>query len=160
TYPMRRRSGTGAIVATSTPSISTEPRVGSTIRLMSLSSVVLPLPDEPTRTVMRRAGMMRLKSLTASAPPSKVFETERNSIICGLYRETSSECSVKRAVCGLTGLLDDRAVALGVEAERASVEPVCEREGHLELVDESVTLEPVVLCEDVDERLDHGRKAR
>jgi hypothetical protein len=49
---------------------------------MMRSSVVLPLPDEPTSTVVLRDGSTRLKSSTAAVPSGKRFETEVNSIIC------------------------------------------------------------------------------
>ena len=59
---MPRRSFTGSIFEMSCPSISTVPEVGSTIRLIMRIRVVLPEPDDPTSTVICRAGMTRLKS--------------------------------------------------------------------------------------------------
>src|SRR5690606_39804617 len=61
-------------------SISTSPPVGSTIRLIIRSSVVLPQPEDPTSTVVRCAGSVREKSSTASVPSPNLFVTERNSI--------------------------------------------------------------------------------
>ena len=65
---MLRRSLTLSWPATSSSSISTWPAVGSTIRLIIRSSVVLPQPDEPTNTVVCRLGMVKVKSRTASVP--------------------------------------------------------------------------------------------
>src|SRR5690606_5278014 len=55
--------------------------VGSTIRLIIRRSVVLPDPLEPTRTVVVRDGMVRLKSSTASVPSGNLFDTESNVIM-------------------------------------------------------------------------------
>src|SRR6476659_2007993 len=77
---MLRRRATGSRVATSTSSMRTWPAVASTIRLTILSSVVLPHPDEPTRTVVLRDGMTRLKSSTAVVPSPYVLLTDRYSI--------------------------------------------------------------------------------
>ena len=65
---MLRRSCTLSWLATSTPSIRTCPEVGSTIRLIIRSSVVLPQPDEPTNTVVWWDGSTKLKSSTATVP--------------------------------------------------------------------------------------------
>ena len=54
--------------ATLSSSIHTEPEVGSTIRFTMRSRVVLPQPDEPTRTVVCPLGACKLKSRTASVP--------------------------------------------------------------------------------------------
>ncbi len=45
------------------------------------SRVVLPQPLEPTKTVVVRDGMTRLKSSTALVPSGYVLRTERNSIM-------------------------------------------------------------------------------
>src|SRR5690625_3050328 len=65
----------------STPSISTEPDVGSTIRLIIRRMVVLPDPEEPTSTVTWRAGITRSSPETASVDSPKRLVTERNSIM-------------------------------------------------------------------------------
>ena len=51
TYPIVRRNWTGSELRTSVRSISTVPDVASTNRLIMRSDVVLPHPDEPTKTV-------------------------------------------------------------------------------------------------------------
>jgi hypothetical protein len=81
TYPMLLRSVTGAFAEMSSPSISTRPLDGSTMRLIMRSRVVLPLPDEPTSTVVLRDGISRLKSSTARVPSSNCFVTDTNSIL-------------------------------------------------------------------------------
>ena len=78
---MLRRSSTRLRVAMSTSSMSTLPWVGSIMRLTMRSNVVLPQPDEPTKTVVVREGSSRLKSLTASVPSAKVLAMERYSIM-------------------------------------------------------------------------------
>ena len=45
------------------------------MRLTMRSSVVLPQPDEPTKTVVECDGMTRLKSPTAVVPSANVLET-------------------------------------------------------------------------------------
>ena len=70
-----------ALARSSSPSIEDRRRaVGSTIRLIMRSSVVLPQPDEPTKTVVLWAGSTRLKSSTATVPSANRFVTDRNSI--------------------------------------------------------------------------------
>jgi hypothetical protein len=62
------------------------PEVGSTMRLIMRSSVVLPLPEDPTSTVVLRLGITALKSSTAIVPSGNCFDTERNSIMmCGSF---------------------------------------------------------------------------
>ena len=78
---MLRRSATGSRSCTLSPSISMTPAVGSTMRLIMRSSVVLPQPEEPTKTVVLREGSTRLKSSTARVPSGNSFVTERNSIM-------------------------------------------------------------------------------
>ena len=51
------------------------------MRLIMRSRVVLPQPDEPTKTVVLCAGMTRLKSSTARVPSGNSFVTPVNSII-------------------------------------------------------------------------------
>ena len=80
TYPMPRRSCTGFRCWIGSPSIVISPLVGSIRRLIMRSSVVLPHPDDPTKTVVLCAGSTRLKSSTAVVPSAKRFVTERNSI--------------------------------------------------------------------------------
>ena len=78
---MLRRSCTLSCVATSSPSIRICPEVGSTIRLIIRSSVVLPHPEEPTNTVVLCEGRTKLKSSTATVPSGNRLVTERNSIM-------------------------------------------------------------------------------
>src|SRR5688500_7669551 len=87
---MLRRSSTGLRSRMLSPSISISPALGSTIRLIMRRSVVLPLPDEPTRTVVLRDGIVRVKSLTATVPSGNCFDTERKSII-GLTAHSSRQ---------------------------------------------------------------------
>ena len=56
----------------SSPSISIVPELGSTMRLIMRSSVVLPEPDEPTSTVVLRDGMTRLKSIDRDGAVGKL----------------------------------------------------------------------------------------
>lgn len=77
---MRRRSATGSMLETFSPSISSAPLEASTMRLIMRSSVVLPQPLDPTSTVVRCEGITRLKPSTASVPSANLFEMERNSI--------------------------------------------------------------------------------
>ena len=62
-------------------SISMSPPVGSTMRLIMRSNVVLPHPEDPTKTVVLREGMTRLKSSTARVPSGNSFVTLLNSIM-------------------------------------------------------------------------------
>lgn len=78
---MLRRNWTGFSRSTPSPSISTVPLVGSTIRLIMRRIVVLPLPEDPTSTVICRDGTTSEKSSTATVPSGKRFVTERNSIM-------------------------------------------------------------------------------
>ena len=52
----------------SSPSMRTRPEVGSTIRLIIRSRVVLPQPLDPTNTVVVCGGSWALKSATAVVP--------------------------------------------------------------------------------------------
>ncbi len=65
---MPRRSFTGSTVDTSAPSTVTVPEVGSIIRLITRSAVVLPQPEEPAKTVSGPLETSRLKWSTATAP--------------------------------------------------------------------------------------------
>src|SRR5699024_3460649 len=65
---------------TSCPSSSIVPAVGSTMRLIMRSEVVLPHPDGPTRTVIVPSAARRLKSCTATVPPGYRLVTCWNSI--------------------------------------------------------------------------------
>src|SRR3546814_18507937 len=78
---MLRRNSTGRRPATSSSAIETAPEVGSTMRLIIRSKVVLPDPDDPTSTVVLREGSTRLKSSTARVPSGKDLETCANSIM-------------------------------------------------------------------------------
>ncbi len=57
------------------------PDVGSTIRLIIRSDVVLPQPDGPTKTVMAPLSMDMVRSSTAAAPPWYCLVTLWNSIM-------------------------------------------------------------------------------
>lgn len=81
TYPMLRRSVTASRFRMLSSSISMSPLVGSTMRLIMRSSVVLPHPDDPTKTVVFREGMTRLKSSTARVPSGNSLVTLLNSIM-------------------------------------------------------------------------------
>ncbi len=78
---MLRRSWTLSFVAMSTPSMRIWPDVGSIMRLIMRRSVVLPHPEDPTRTVAWWAGRTKLKSSTATVPSGNCLVTDRNSII-------------------------------------------------------------------------------
>src|SRR5674476_1341876 len=75
------------------------PDDGSTIRLIMRSSVVLPQPDEPTRTVVVRDGIVRLKPSTARAPPANCLLTDSNSIIKNLSRRRRGSHSLHSGGC-------------------------------------------------------------
>ena len=66
---MPRRSSLGLRLAVSRPSISIVPLVGSIMRLIIRSDVVLPQPDGPTSTVILPVGAVRLRPPTAVVPP-------------------------------------------------------------------------------------------
>ena len=57
------------------PSSRTRPLVGSIIRLIMRSVVVLPQPLGPTSTMVWPAGTSRLSSSTATVPPGYRFVT-------------------------------------------------------------------------------------
>ena len=78
TYPIPRRSFGASMLRVSTPSISTVPDVGSIIRLIIRSEVVLPQPDGPTNTVIFPVGISMVRSSTAAvrwSPSPKIFDT-------------------------------------------------------------------------------------
>src|SRR6218665_57338 len=93
---MLRRSFTGSPPSTRLPSISTSPDVGSTMRLIMRSRVVLPQPDEPTKTVVLRDGSTRLKSFTARVPSGNRLVTLRNSIKAVSSRELRCDLDAGR----------------------------------------------------------------
>ena len=66
---MPRRNSPGSRSAVFTPSISMRPPVGSIIRLIIRSVVVLPQPDGPTSTVILPVGITKERSPTAVVPP-------------------------------------------------------------------------------------------
>ncbi len=78
---MLRRSLTLFCVVMSSPSMLIRPDVGSIIRLIIRSNVVLPQPEEPTKTVVWCDGSTRLKSSTATVPSGNCLDTDSNSII-------------------------------------------------------------------------------
>ena len=65
---MPRRSDGASMLRVSLPSISTAPWVGSIIRLIIRSEVVLPQPDGPTNTVICPVGISMVRSSTAWVP--------------------------------------------------------------------------------------------
>ncbi len=56
------------------------PEVGSIIRLIMRSAVVLPLPEEPTNTVSFPLGMLRLSWSMAVVPSAKALLTLSKTI--------------------------------------------------------------------------------
>lgn len=77
---MPRRTRCAGRCNTSTPSIRTRPLVGSSIRLIIRSVVVLPLPDDPTSTVTVPDGISNESESTATLPSRKRFVTCSSSI--------------------------------------------------------------------------------
>src|SRR5450759_1116094 len=78
---MPRRSWASSICAGSWSSIQIRPPVGSIIRLIIRSDVVLPHPDGPTRTVILPVGASNVSSSTAKVPSGYCFETASNRIM-------------------------------------------------------------------------------
>ena len=78
---MPRRSSVASIVEVSWSSIQIRPPVGSIIRLIIRSDVVLPHPDGPTSTVIWPVGASKVSSSTALVPSGKCFETASNRIM-------------------------------------------------------------------------------
>ena len=70
---------------TSAPSTVMVPEVGSIIRLIIRSAVVLPLPDEPTKTVNLPSGTSRLSWSTAVVPSAKTLLTLSKMINCSRH---------------------------------------------------------------------------
>ena len=66
---------------TSVPSMWIVPLVGSTMRLIIRSDVVLPQPEGPTNTVMPPSSTVRSSASTATVPSGNRLVTPRNSII-------------------------------------------------------------------------------
>ena len=66
---MRRRSFTGLMWVTSSPSSSMRPVVGSISRLIIFSVVDFPHPDGPTKVTSSPRGTSRSSSRTATVPP-------------------------------------------------------------------------------------------
>src|SRR5262245_26906226 len=102
---MPRRSVGGSLPVMSLPSMAIVPLVGSTIRLIIRSVVVLPHPDGPTRTVICPVGISRSRSSTATVPsayrlvtPSKVInlfspsDRQRFKIAVGHLRLLGGDC--------------------------------------------------------------------
>lgn len=81
TYPMERRSSAAFCSVTSLPPTLMVPEVGSTSRLIILRVVVLPQPEDPTRTVTPPSGMSRVRSCTAVVPLGKRLWTVSNWIM-------------------------------------------------------------------------------
>lgn len=63
---MLRRRRTGSWAATGSPSTRTSPALASTIRLISLSVVLLPQPEVPIRQSSSPSATVKETSLTAS----------------------------------------------------------------------------------------------
>ncbi len=64
---MRRRSSSGELWVTSSPSSRMTPLVGSMMRLTIFIVVVLPQPDGPTSTTISPCGTTRSSSRTAGS---------------------------------------------------------------------------------------------
>jgi hypothetical protein len=64
---MRRRSSSGELCVTSSPSRRMTPLVGSMIRLIIFIVVVFPQPDGPTSTTISPCGITRSSSRTAGS---------------------------------------------------------------------------------------------
>src|SRR5882757_5708292 len=77
---MPRRNTGGSDFMMSLPSIRIRPPVGSIMRLIIRSDVVLPQPDGPTNTVIRPASIVRSSLLTAIVPSGYCLVTAWNSI--------------------------------------------------------------------------------
>ena len=67
TYPIERRSWVGFSSRTSLPSMVTVPLLGATSWLTHCSNVVLPQPEDPSRTVILPLGASRENRSTAGA---------------------------------------------------------------------------------------------
>ena len=68
-------------VSTSLPPTWMVPEVGSTIRLIMRRVVVLPHPEDPTRTVIPPSAISRFRLWTAVVPLGKRLFTASNLII-------------------------------------------------------------------------------
>ena len=68
-YPMWRRRAGGGTLATSSPSTSTVPAVGSIKRLIILSVVVLPQPEPPSSTSSSPSATVSERPSTATVSP-------------------------------------------------------------------------------------------
>ncbi|VAZ80962.1 hypothetical protein LAUMK4_05251 [Mycobacterium persicum] len=80
---MPSRNRTGLTPATSVPLTVTVPEVGSTIRLIIRSAVVLPHPDGPTNTVSLPGGTSRLNRSRAVVPSAYTLATLSKPIMAG-----------------------------------------------------------------------------
>src|SRR5690625_7083163 len=98
---MLRRSLTGSMSATSSPSMWTRPAVGSTIRLTIRIKVVLPEPEEPTSTTDSWEAISVLKSSTATVPPGYSLRMFSNPITGRSEEHTSELQSRGHLVCRL-----------------------------------------------------------
>src|SRR4051812_36624138 len=78
---MPRRRVAGATRAVSWSSSQIFPLVGSIIRLIIRSDVVLPQPDGPTKTVIWPVGATRSRLSTATVPSGYCLVTPANLII-------------------------------------------------------------------------------
>src|ERR1017187_8861375 len=90
---MPRRSSVPSIVEVSWSSIQIRPLVGSIIRLIILSDVVLPHPDGPTSTVIWPVAASNVNSSTALVPSGNCFETASNRIMPTNLTETTHRLS-------------------------------------------------------------------
>src|SRR3569833_1170854 len=77
---MPRRRSEGFFLRMSSPSMLIVPEVGSIIRLIIRSEVVLPQPDGPTKTVICPDGISRVRSSTATVPSGYRLVTPSNLI--------------------------------------------------------------------------------
>ena len=78
---MDRRSFAAGTEVTSSPPTVMIPDVGSTMRLIIRSDVVLPQPEGPTKTVMAPLSMDMVSPSTAGWPPWYCLVTLWNSIM-------------------------------------------------------------------------------
>ncbi len=79
------------------------PEVGSIIRLIIRSEVVLPQPDGPTSTVIAPSGIVRERLPTATVPSGYLLVTSTNSITVVLLVGAAQVAEGKRALRGVAG---------------------------------------------------------
>ncbi len=72
------------------PSSSISPLVGSIRRLIIRSVVVLPQPEEPSRTVISPVGISRSRLPTATVPSGYCFVTSLSVIKAGILPDDAT----------------------------------------------------------------------